>query len=58
MWELLEKGDTPIFAAGQLLNRSLLSFYLMPALSNLEERDVRRRSMIYAFSGHCQSKSA
>ena len=51
VWELLEKGDIPIFAAGQLLNRSLLSLYLMPALSNMEEQDVRRRSMIYAFSG-------
>ena len=50
-WELLEKGDAPVFAAGQLLNRSLLSFYLMPALINLDEPDVRRRAMIYAFSG-------
>ena len=50
-WELLERGDSPVFAAGQLLNRSLLSLYLMPALNNLDEPDVRRRSMIYAFSG-------
>ena len=50
-WELLDRGDTPIFAAGRLLNRSLLSLYLMPALNNLDELDVRRRSMIYAFSG-------
>ena len=50
-WELLERGDTMVFAAGQLLNRSLLSLYLMPALDNLDELDVRRRSMIYAFSG-------
>ena len=50
-WELLEKGDAPVFAVGQLLNRSLLSFYLMPALNNLDEPDVRRRAMIYAFSG-------
>ena len=51
VWELLERGDTPVFAAGQGLNRSLLSLYLMPALNNLDEPDVRRRSMIYAFSG-------
>ena len=51
VWELLERGDTPVFAAGRGLNRSLLSLYLMPALSNLDEPDVRRRSMIYAFSG-------
>ena len=50
-WDLLEKGDTPIFVAGQLLNRSLLSLYLMPALNNLNEPDVRKRAMIYAFSG-------
>ena len=50
-WDLLEKGDTPVFVAGQHLNRSLLSLYLMPALNNLIEPDVRRRSMIYAFSG-------
>ena len=51
VWGLLEKGDTPMFAAGQLLNRSLLSLYLMPALGNMEEPDVRRRSMVYAFCG-------
>ena len=50
-WEMLEKGDVPLFAAGQLLNRSLLSLYLMPALGNLDEADVRRRGMIYAYSG-------
>ena len=50
-WDLLEKGETPVFVASQLLNRSLLSLYLMPALNNLNEPDVRRRSMIYAFSG-------
>ncbi len=51
VWELLERGDTPVFAAGRGLNRSLLSLYLMPALHNLDELDVRKRSMIYAFSG-------
>ena len=51
VWGQLEMGDIPIFVAGQLLNRSLLSLYLMPALSNMEEPDVRRRSLVYAFSG-------
>ena len=51
VWGLLEQGDTPIFAAGRLLNRSLLSLYLMPALGNMEEPDVRRRAMVFAFSG-------
>ena len=50
-WDRLEKGETPVFVAGQLLNRSLLSLYLMPALNNLNEADVRKRSMIFAFSG-------
>ena len=50
VWEMLERGDAPIFAAGQLLNRSLLSLYLMPILGNMDEADVRRRDMIYAFS--------
>ena len=50
-WDLLAKGEIPIFTAGRLLNRSLLSLYLLPALCNLDEPDVRRRPMIYAFSG-------
>ena len=51
MWELLEKGNIPIFSAAHMLNRSLLNFYLMPALNNLDQPDVRRRSVVYAFSG-------
>lgn len=50
-WDLLTKGDIPIFTAGQLLNRTLLSLFLLPALSNLSEADVRRRPLIYGFSG-------
>ena len=50
-WDLLAKGEIPIFTAGRLLNRPLLSLYLLPALSNLDEPDVRRRSIVYAFSG-------
>ena len=50
-WGLLAKGEIPIFTAGRLLNRSLLSLYLLPALSNLDEPDVRKRPTIYAFSG-------
>ncbi len=51
VWELLERGEIPLFAAAQALNRSLLSLYLMPALTNVHESDVRRRPFIYAFSG-------
>ena len=50
-WNLLETGEAPAFVAGNLLNRSLLSLNLMPALLNLNEEDVRKRALIYAFSG-------
>ena len=50
-WDLLAKGEIPISAAGHLLNRSLLSLYLLSALKNLDELDVRKRPMVYAFSG-------
>ncbi|RXZ38633.1 hypothetical protein D9O50_03765 [Oxalobacteraceae bacterium CAVE-383] len=50
-WNLLAKGDIPIFTAGNVLNRSLLSLFLLPALSNMSEPDVRRRPMVYGFSG-------
>ena len=50
-WDLLEKGEAPISAAGHLLKRSLLDLYLIPALRNLDEPDVRKRHMVYAFSG-------
>ena len=42
-WDLLEKGETPVFVAGQLLNRSLLSLYLMQALNNLNEAGRSQR---------------
>ena len=51
IWEQLLKGALPIFAAGQLLNRSLVELYLLPALSNVEQLDPRRRTLVYAFSG-------
>ena len=50
-WDLLEKGEIPAFAAGKLLNRTLLSLNLMPALFNLNEPDVRKRILVPAFSG-------
>ena len=50
-WEKLAKGDIPVYLAGRLLNRSMLSLYLMPAIVNLDERDVRMRSLIFSFSG-------
>ncbi|GGX87849.1 hypothetical protein GCM10011290_14320 [Vogesella alkaliphila] len=50
-WSLLAKAEIPIFTAGRLLNRSLLSLFLFPALSNMSEPDVRRRPQVYSFSG-------
>jgi hypothetical protein len=50
-WDLLVKGNAPLFAAGQALNRSLLSLFLLPALRSRDESDVRKRPMVYAFSG-------
>lgn len=58
-WERLEsetftklsKGEIPIFSAGYLLNRSMLSLYLMPAVINKNEQDVRKRQLVFSFSG-------
>jgi len=40
-----------MFAAAFALNRSLIEFHLLPALSNAETGDPRRRSLLYAYSG-------
>lgn len=50
-WSLLSKGDTPIFTAAHALNRTLLSLFLVPALTNLNVDDVRRRAFVFAYSG-------
>jgi hypothetical protein len=54
-WESLHKGDAPIFVAAHLLNRTLVEFFLFPALSNPAQADPRRRGAIYAYSGVRQS---
>jgi hypothetical protein len=51
VWDQLKKGKIPTFAAGQPLNRSLLDFYLLPSLANPAELDVRKRSIVFAYSG-------
>lgn len=50
-WEQLEAGALPIFLGAKLLNRSLASLFVSPALVNLDEPDPRRRGLIFAFSG-------
>lgn len=50
-WNMLAKGEIPLFAVGRLLNRPLISLFLLPALSNLDEPDARKRPLVYGFSG-------
>ncbi len=47
----LNEGKIPVFGAAHILNRSLTDFVLLPSLANLNERDPRRRSIVYAYSG-------
>lgn len=50
-WRLHTEGKLPIVAVASLLNRSFFSLYILPALANDNVPDVRRRNLIYAFSG-------
>lgn len=56
-WELLSRGDIPMFLAAQALNRSLVDLMLFPALANRSETDPRRRGAIPAYSGKKQPVS-
>jgi hypothetical protein len=51
VWDLVKKGKIPNFAAGRALHRSMLEFYLLPSLANPAELDVRKRSIVFAYSG-------
>ena len=53
-WQLLSRGDMPMFLAAQSLNKSLIDLMLSPALVNLSESDPRRRSAVPAYSGKRQ----
>lgn len=53
-WQLLSRGDIPMFLAAQSLNKSLIYLMLFPALANLTESDPRRRAAISAYSGKRQ----
>ena len=50
-WTQLQAGEIPIFVAASLLNRTLCELYLIPAISNAEMTDPRKRVSIYAYSG-------
>lgn len=53
-WQLLSRGEIPMFLAAQSLNKSLIDLMLFPALANLSESDPRRRGAISAYSGKRQ----
>jgi hypothetical protein len=53
-WQLLSRGEIPMFLAAKSLNRSLIDLMLFPALANLSESDPRRRGAISAYSGKRQ----
>lgn len=55
IWHQLQDGSIPIFGAATLLNRSLVEMFLLPALANHSEGDLRRRALIPAYSGLRQS---
>lgn len=50
-WTMLAQGKAPMFSVARLVHRSLLSLFLVPALANLSEADVRKRAIIHSFSG-------
>lgn len=54
IWQLLSRGDIPMFLAAQSLNKSLIDLMLFPALANLSENDPRQRSAVAAYSGKRQ----
>ena len=50
-WDQLMRGETPMFAAARLLNRSLAGMMILPAVISGYEQDPRRRAVIPAYSG-------
>lgn len=50
-WNLLSRGDISMCMAAQSINRSLIFLTLFPALTNITERDPRKRNIIPVYSG-------
>lgn len=48
---LAMRGEAPLFAVGQSLNQSLTRLVLLEAMTNRDQPDVRRRSIILTASG-------
>lgn len=57
VWQLLSRGEIPMFVAAQSLNKSLIGLMLFPALANLSESDPRRRGAVPAYSGQRQPRT-
>ena len=57
IWQMLNRGEIPMFIAAHHLNKSLIDLVLFPALANLPESDPRRRGIIPAYSGQRQPLS-
>jgi len=51
VWQQVYGGVIPVFGAAHLLNRSLIDMFLLPALANPSEQDVKRRALVPAYSG-------
>ena len=49
--QLVDRGEIPLFVAGQSLNRSLFELMLFPALRNPQEKDPRLRGLVPAYRG-------
>lgn len=54
-WKSLSRGEIPIFVAARSLNRTLIDMVLFPALTNLTQKDPRRRGMVATYSGKRQT---
>ena len=50
IWKMMGDGSVPVFLAAKYLNRTLTDFYLVPALTNPNETDIRWRAIVPAFS--------
>lgn len=55
-WRSLSRGEIPMFVAARSLNKTLIDMVLFPALTNLTQKDPRRRGMVAAYSGKRQTK--
>ena len=53
-WQLLSRGEIPMFLAARSINKSLVDLMLFPALANPSEKDPRHRGAIPAYSGQRQ----